>query len=337
MNKPALLLISLIACFLYSITTASSQSSIKRLDQSQKVSITQQIGITDITIVYHSPLVDGRMVWDSMVPYGSVWRAGANENTTIAFSNPVILEGQALGAGTYGLHMITGKDEWTIIFSKTSTAWGSYTYKQEDDALRVKVKAMETPFQNWLSYTFMDPRPSVVAIALTWEKVRVAFEVTMDVDKQVLDHFRRKFSSEDSLSWQTWYMAANYCYTQDIHPEEAMEWVNESIRVMENFTNLSLKHGLLTQRGDSDAAKPVLDKALEYATEEEINAYGYTLMGLGKTNDALAIFELNVKRYPDGWNVYDSLAECLAAKNDKKAALKYYKMALKKAPEDKRG
>src|SRR6202163_92307 len=108
--------------------------------QSQRAQISQRIGITDITISYHRPLIKDRKVWDALVPYGKVWRAGANINTTITFTDPVKVEGQALDKGTYGLHMIPNAAEWTVIFSKNATSWGSFTYDQAEDALRINVK-----------------------------------------------------------------------------------------------------------------------------------------------------------------------------------------------------
>lgn len=101
---------------------------------SQPAQVSQRIGITDITIVYHRPLANDRKIWGGLVPYGSVWRAGANENTTITFSDPVRIEGQPLDKGTYGLHLIPNVEEWNVIFSKTSTAWGSFSYNQAEDA-----------------------------------------------------------------------------------------------------------------------------------------------------------------------------------------------------------
>src|ERR1700675_3029958 len=107
---------------------------------SQRAEVSQRIGVTDITIRYHRPLANDRKVWGGLVPYGQVWRAGANINTTITFSDPVTIEGKPLAAGTYGLHMIPNENEWTVIFSKNSTSWGSFTYKDSEDALRVNVK-----------------------------------------------------------------------------------------------------------------------------------------------------------------------------------------------------
>ena len=120
--------------------TISAQNDLNLPDVSQAAEVKQRIALTDITVNYHRPLVKGRKIWGGLVPYGKVWRAGANENTTIEFSDPVSVEGKSLDKGTYGLHMIPNPDSWTVIFSKTNTGWGSYSYDQKDDALRVTVK-----------------------------------------------------------------------------------------------------------------------------------------------------------------------------------------------------
>src|SRR5213593_4036833 len=117
-----------------------AQNDLNLPDVSQAAEVKQRIALTDITINYHRPLVNGRKIWGGLVPYGKVWRAGANENTTIEFSDPVSVEGKPLDKGTYGLHMIPNQDSWTVIFSKTNTGWGSFSYDQKDDALRVNVK-----------------------------------------------------------------------------------------------------------------------------------------------------------------------------------------------------
>src|SRR5271154_2412341 len=145
--------------FLFCLLTATmsgvspAQSFVLDLPlQSQGAKVSQTIGITNITVNYHRPLVNDRKVWGGLVPYGQVWRAGANLNTTITFSDPVTIEGKPLAAGTYGLHMIPNENEWTIIFSKNSTSWGSFTYDQAEDALRVTVKPQPTDFHDALTY-----------------------------------------------------------------------------------------------------------------------------------------------------------------------------------------
>ena len=135
----ALLSVVLLAGSLSQAQTATGETLMLDLPRtSQHALVSQRIGITDITINYHRPLANGRQIWGKLAPYGQVWRAGANENTTITFTDPVQVEGQPLEKGTYGVHMIPGESEWTVIFSKNATAWGSFSYKQDEDALRVK-------------------------------------------------------------------------------------------------------------------------------------------------------------------------------------------------------
>jgi len=163
--------------------------------QSQHAVVTQRIGITDITINYHRPLANGRQIWGNLVPYGEVWRAGANENTTVTFSDPVTIEGQPLDKGTYGLHMIPGETQWTVIFSKMSTAWGSFSYKQDEDALRVTVKPQTAVFHDALAYDFDDVKPDSTVITMSWDKVAVPFKVAVKVNDIVEASIPRQLHS----------------------------------------------------------------------------------------------------------------------------------------------
>ncbi len=152
----------------------------------------QRLGAdTDITITYSRPGVKGRPIWGALVPYGMApgnqysknqpfpWRAGANENTTIEISKGVLIEGKPLDAGKYGLHMIPSEKEWTIIFSKNNSAWGSFSYKQEEDALRVTVTPVAAPFQEWLTYGFEDLAGKSATAFLAWEKLKVPFKISL--------------------------------------------------------------------------------------------------------------------------------------------------------------
>ena len=154
--------------------SVSAQSTLLDLPrQSQHAIVMQRIGVTDITINYHRPLVNGRKIFGGLVPYGDVWRAGANENTTITFPDAVTVEGQPLAAGTYGLHMIPTEDQWTVIFSKMHTAWGSFSYNQEEDALRVTVKPEAAEFHEALAYDFDQLKPDSAVVTMRWDKVAV--------------------------------------------------------------------------------------------------------------------------------------------------------------------
>src|SRR6202035_2653880 len=189
--------------------TATSETLMLNLPrQSQHAVVTQRLGITDITVNYHRPLANGRQIWGKLVPYGEVWRAGANENTTITFTDPVTIEGQSLDKGTYGLHMIPGENQWTVIFSKMANAWGSFTYKQDEDALRVTVKPQPAEFHNALTYDFDDVTPDSTVLTLRWEKVAVPFKVSAKVNDIVEASIHRQIRGLNQYYWEGWDDAA---------------------------------------------------------------------------------------------------------------------------------
>src|SRR5437763_5748564 len=168
---------------------ASSRADLNLPDVSQLAVTQQRIGLTDVKLTYHRPLVNGRKIWGGLVPLGEVWRAGANENTTVDVSDAITVEGQPLPKGTYGLHMIPTADTWTVIFSKMSTAWGSYTYNQAEDALRVTVKPRPIEMEEALEYEFENPTPDSATMTLKWEKLAVPFKVAIS-DETIVANIR---------------------------------------------------------------------------------------------------------------------------------------------------
>jgi hypothetical protein len=229
-TRLALLLISLAAC---TPAILRAQTDLDLPDASQKAVVMQRVGITDITVVYHRPLVKERKVWGGLVPLGQVWRAGANENTTIEFSTPVQVEGKPLAAGKYGLHMIPNPDQWTVIFSKMNVAWGSFTYNEAEDALRVNVKPHEIPIEEALEYEFEDLKPDSVEITMKWEKLAVPFRVSVSDQDSVLPHIRDQFRGRTQYNWQPLAEAAQYCLTKKIDLEQALKWIDQSIGIEE--------------------------------------------------------------------------------------------------------
>jgi hypothetical protein len=164
----------------------------KKIRVSLKASVTQRLGAdTDITIDYSRPGVKGRKIWGELVPYGMApgnkysknkpypWRAGANENTTIEFNNDLLIEGQKLAAGKYGIHMIPSETDWILIFSKNDSAWGSYSYNEQEDALRVTVKGEKAPHQEWLLFGFGDLTGTAATAYLHWEELKVPFKIEL--------------------------------------------------------------------------------------------------------------------------------------------------------------
>ena len=290
--------------------------------------VEQTIGITEVAIDYHRPAVNTRKIWGGLVPYGEVWRAGANENTTISFSDPVKVEGQPLAAGTYGVHMIPTETSWTIIFSNAASSWGSFTYDEKEDALRVTVKPEKVPFEERLSYRFEDVTVDTAIALLHWEELAVPFEITTDTKANTLVYLRRQLRGLPRFSWQGWASAAAYCLQNDFDQEEGLDWIDHSLGLSREPQNLMLKAGLLQQLGRTDESNALLAEALSNANEAQTNAIGYQFMQRSEFDRAIEVFAKNTKDHPDSWNVWDSLGEAYAAKGDTKAAVASYTKAL---------
>ncbi len=326
------LLLILLAIFFTSITSWA-QTELKKPEASQAAKVSQRIGLTDIEISYHSPLTKGRTVWGDLVPYGKVWRAGANENTSISFSTDVKIAGKNLLAGTYGLHMIPEKDVWTIIFSKNYYSWGSFFYTESEDALRIKVTPQSCEMQDWLGYYFTNPAASSVSFELRWEKLRVPVLVEVNVPETVFQSMQKELVHINGFFWQGYNQAAAYCVNNNIHLDMAEKWIEKSISIQKNFTNLTTKSKLKAAQNNSAESEKMAKEAMDLADESQLNSYGYQLLSQNNNVEAINIFTINVKRYPNSWNVYDSLAEAYELSGNKKLALNNYKIALSKAPE----
>jgi len=322
---------------LFFVTFLINSSSAQQLtvpQPSQKASVTQTIGLTDISIIYHRPGVKEREVWGSLVPYDAVWRAGANENTTISFSDEVMIEGKVLPAGTYGLHMIPTQNEWTVIFSKNNWSWGSFFYDEKEDALRVKVNTVSAEHQEWLNYSFDNPSPNSVEIIMHWQKLKVPFKVEVDNQNVVAEHFKKELNSADGFFWQPWNQAATYAFQNNLDVNEALNWADRSININKNFQNLWTKANLLEKKGNTAEAEKLRSDAWTVSTEADINTLGYQYLGSNQVDKAIETFKKNVENYPESWNVYDSLGEGYMIKGEKKLAKEYYQKAYDMVKDD---
>jgi len=313
---------------------SARQTNVTLPDVSQKAMVSQRVGLTDITITYYSPAVKKRDIWGKLVPYDKTWRAGANENTTICFTHDVKVEGKEIAKGIYGLHMIPGKEEWAIIFSKNHTSWGSYFYKKEEDALRVTVKPEPAPFLEWLSFDFTDRESHSVTASLRWEKLRVPFKIEADVEKIVVENLGKELRTLPYWFWRGTYGAAKYCLDNNVNLDEALKWVDQSISVKENFFNVSLKFKLLDKLGKKAEAVQVMKKAMKIATEQELTRHAYSFAATDKDKCKKMLLD-NIERFKT-WSSYQALARFYNYFKDKENALKYFKFALKKAPVDQK-
>jgi tetratricopeptide (TPR) repeat protein len=348
MKKRILLCLSLIAITLYSYSQLTTTAD----GGNKKAKVSERIGITDINVDYSRPGVKGRegKIWGQLVHTGyanlgfgtsqaAPWRAGANENTTIEFSTDVRVEGQPLAAGKYGFFIAYDPNESTLIFSKNNTSWGSFFYKPEEDALRVKIKPVANDKSvEWLKYEFMNETENSATIALVWEKLMFPFKVEVDLDKLQFESFRRELRGERSFSpgWQSYQQAAQYAADRNTNLEEGLAWAEQAINDRfvgdANFVTLSTKANILSKLGRSTEADTLMKVALSKGNVQQVHGYARQLLAQKKTKEALEVFKLNYQKHPNEFTTFMGLTRGYSATGDYKNALKYANMALPIAP-----
>lgn len=361
MRNPVRIPTLLAAAALLASLPATAQITTPPSGDNQFSSVTQGIGPIRLTVQYNSPNVhapDGTdrrgKIWGTDVaPYGlnslgvgtcgdqCPWRGGANENTIFTTSHDVEVEGQPLPAGTYGLHFIPGPEQWTVIFSKNSTSWGSYYYDPKEDALRVTVKPQKSEYHEWLTYDFIDRRPDRATVALRWEDLQVPFTISVDDMADVyLTHIREDLRGQAGFDWRNLVAAAQFAQQHKKDLEEALSWAQRAVGPgfgsQENFLSLSTLAELQAANGKAEESRKTLDRALAHNTAGpiEIHLYGRQLQAQKRNEEALRVFELNAKKHPGAWPVHVGLARGYAAVGRTKEALAEARRALPQAPDE---
>lgn len=284
--------------FVAAVSALAQAPAVRAPRPSQKASVMQTIGVTDVTITYSRPGVKGRKIWGDppaelaagtatldnqntrpkdmvIVPFGHVWRTGANEATQFEVTDEVLINGQKLPAGSYSLHTIPGKDEWTIVFNGTANQWGSFNYDEKKDTLRVKAKPeWVTDNQEWLMYSFDPVTDNSAQVNIRWEKLRLPFTVEVkDVKALTLTKMRAAVTAAKPDDWRTPLQAANYVFLSEdkMDPTEAIGWLEQSIKVKETFGNLYSKARLQASQGKTQEAIATGEKALVLGKEAKAN------------------------------------------------------------------
>lgn len=313
-----------------------------------------RVGVTDIEINWNSPGVKGREgnIWGTPIAhYGftvlgfgsngeSPWRAGANENTTISFSTDVLINGKKLNAGTYGFFIALYQDTSTLIFSKTSTAWGSYFYNPKNDVLRVGTMQQKDQKQSVerLDYNFSNQTDRSVEVALEWERWRIPFKVEVDITATTLSSIRAQLSGAMGFDPPSLQAAAAWCLNNNVNFEEALQWINIAVDPalggVNSYAALSTKSGLLNKLNRKPEADQAMALALDNASALEMHGYGRQLLAEKKVKEAMAIFERNYKKHKGAWPTNGGLMRGYSALGDYKKALEYAKLALAQAPND---
>ncbi|HXV65512.1 MAG TPA: DUF2911 domain-containing protein [Vicinamibacteria bacterium] len=260
MRSPHLPLMAALVAAALLPDASSAQLQLPR--PSQKAQVMQTVGLTDVTINYSRPGVKGRVIWGELVPYDKVWRTGANEATIITFSTVVKVNGQALPAGTYSIHTIPTKSDWTVIFNKKAEQWGSYSYDEKDDALRIQVKAQPHEFTEWMAFSLPNIAVDKATVALDWEKLRVPFEIQVETIDHALASARAAMASLAADDQQTAFRCASFAFDNNVAPDEARQWVDKSISIKETWLNLRLKANMMAKEGKTAEAIQFGEKAI---------------------------------------------------------------------------
>ncbi len=265
------------ALLVFQLAAAVSAQQLDLPRPSPKASVTQTVGVTEVSIHYSRPGVKGRPIWGELVPYGEVWRTGANENTTITFGTPVKIGGTELPAGTYGLQTIPAQDQWTVIFSKDAKLWGAFDYKPENDALRIQVKpqAAAEPVER-MRFSFEDVTDNSAEVVLAWEKLEIPFTVEVDTPKLAAE------AASQAIRWQTPFQAANWCIQNDTCLDDAGRWLDASIALTPTYSNQRAKATLLAKKNDYKGAASWGEKALAAAKTSQQPPPAQTLAELEK-------------------------------------------------------
>lgn len=327
-----------------------SQMDIPPVGFNPRAIISEEVGITSITIKYSRPGVKSRegKIWGGVVANGfgtfsfatgsmsSPWRAGANEATVISFEHDVKIERKDLKAGSYALFMAMEKDSATLIFSKQTDAWGSFYYKPEHDVLRVQVKttALDKPVE-WLKYEFVEHKEKNCVIAMQWEKLSVPFKVEVDVENIVLARIRAEFTGVKGFVSANKLQASMYCFERNINIEEALGWAQSAVNGKpfgqsgyDAYENLATGYEKLNRIPQADS---IMNEGLMIASMAQYTGYGRKLIAKKRTDRALEVLLGAQKKFGNVYAVNNGLSYAYSAKGDYVKALEFANKSLAQA------
>lgn len=325
----------------------------------ERSSVTQHAGPVKITIDYSSPHVHSPQgqdrrgkIWGTLVPWGLAnlgfgtckecpWRVGANVNTVFTTSHDIQVNGSTLPAGSYALFAIPQQDEWTWIFSKNYTSWGSFFYDPAEDVLRVKAKPEKAEYREVLTFDFTERRDDHATVAMKWEELAVPIDITVpNVADLYVANLRNELRNSNGFNDTAWQEAARYALDNK-HPADALAWADTAVNGKsgigrKNFINLMTLADAQEANGKTAEAAKTRDEAMNNpgAGVFDLHGYGRQLIAKGKKEEALKVFQLNAKRNPGVWPTNGGLARGYSANGQYAEALKYAKLALTQAPDE---
>ena len=345
--------IAFLSVVLFIAANSLAQMDVPPSGGNPRAKITEEVGITDITITYGRPDVGGRegKIWGTLITNGfsttnfitnkptSPWRAGANDNTTITFEHDVKVEGKNIKAGTYGMHMaMYPPDSVVLILSNQSNAWGSFYYEEKNDALRTTIKpVMLDKSVEWLKYEFIEQKEKYCVIAMQWEKLSVPFKVEVDVDNIVVNRLREQVTSQKGFNSTNMIQASQYCFNKNINLEEALGWAQRAVTGFQgqksyvSLRNLATGYEKLNRLVQADS---VMTEALTMATANQYIGYGRALITQKRNDKAVEIMLAGKTKFGDVFAANNGLMFAYSAKGDFKNAIKYAEKAMAQAAND---
>jgi len=326
----------------------------------QRAAVRQGIGLVDVEVTYSSPDVhapngDDRRgkIWGQLVPWGYAdlgfgtcgdkcpWRGGANQNTVFRVSHDVVVEGQPLAAGSYGLHFLPGETEWTVIFSKNSEAWGSFSYDEADDALRVRATPKPHEYREWLTYEFPDRGGDHATLELQWEDLALPIHITVpNINELYYVRMKHELENYQGFEFRGWLQGARFLLAHQMHPDVAESWariaIEPSFRGERNFTTLAVLAEALRANGKADEAKAAFEQAVDHpiATPTDVYQLARPWLGQGRADEALALFQRASDRFHGEWPLEVGVGRAYAQLGDAQHALEHLRQALAQAPDE---
>jgi hypothetical protein len=253
--------------FLFGATTASAQ--LKLPQASPEALVKQTIGLTDIAVRYHAPGVKGRKILGSLVPFGTIWRAGANEATLITFSDDLFLNHERVPAGTYSFFILPiNATEWNIVLNKDTTLWGLEGYNELNDVAYLSVKPKQVPFHETLQFSFSDIGANTGDLHLVWETSEVVLHVETEVEKKAYANIQKALATAAPDDWYIWAQCADFMVQRKEYHQQALEWINKSIAIKDNFYNNWVKARLYAQNNEFQMAASLTAKAMQLGNTE---------------------------------------------------------------------
>lgn len=324
--KARLFAIALVSLLL-STAGAFAQQHMNLPQASPHAKATETVGVTEIAVDYHRPAVNKRLIFGGLVPWGVIWRAGANENTLISFSTPVKVEGHEVPAGTYSLFLIPGQPQFTLVLNRFTGGWGTYNYDASEDLLRTQVTSETAPMQERLVYTFDDTKDDAATLSLRWDTLRIPVKIAIDTNALVKAGIQAKLRG--GLHWdpQAWAEAASWT-ARNGSMDDALAYVDHSIELGPNPQNLRLRARILEKKGDTAGARQLRAQADALSPTSAMINNAYTLIGAKKYDDAAKLLDTYAAANPRSWRVWNVMGDLYAAQGDKAKAQGLYDKAM---------